>query len=369
MNGFIGMMHLINDTELDDDQRLYAKTATTTASCLLELISDVLDFSKIDAGRLDLELRTIELRPLLSDIIHILNFQAEQKGLTLASTIAPDVPVHVRADRLRLRQVLTNLLSNALKFTKEGRVELAVRSVGRAGDGALLRFSVSDTGPGLSASEQAVIFDAFRQADASTTREFGGTGLGLSISRQLVELMGGRLAVDSSPGQGSEFHFTAPFAVATSAPGETGGAPLPAPFAMHRHLNLLVAEDTRVNQLVIERLLGKAGHKVTLVANGREAVEARAAGTYDALLLDLQMPIMGGIEAARTIRAHESAAGLPRLPIIALTADVFDGVRERCEEAGMEGYLSKPIDPYKLQGALADLAGTPPPAALAPQTA
>ena len=359
MNGFIGMMHLIKDTSLDEDQQLYVSTATNAAVSLLDLINDILDFSKIDAGRLELENLAVEIRPLIAEIIRILEFQAEKKSLDLLSVIADDVPQRIMVDPLRLRQILTNLIGNAVKFTAEGRIVLKISTAGRTTAGMNLRIGVSDTGTGVSPEQQKVIFDAFSQADNTTTRKFGGTGLGLSISSQLVSMMGGQLSVTSSLGQGSEFHFTAPFEVAETLIIKKSGVEVQQGQAdiAPKRLQILVAEDNRVNQIVIQRFVEKAGHDVVIVENGQLAVDAYRAGTFDILLLDLQMPVMGGLEATEEIRKLElSDEKRPRVPIVALTADVCDGIQQKCRDAGMDRYVSKPINPAQLDEMLTEVA-------------
>ncbi|MDX2473763.1 MAG: two-component regulator propeller domain-containing protein [Candidatus Krumholzibacteria bacterium] len=360
MNGFIGMMHLIKDTELNEDQNLYVTTATTAAESLLDLINDILDFSKIDAGRLEFENIAVEVRPLIAEIIRILAFQAEKKSLPLLSEIANDVPQRILIDPLRLRQVLTNLIGNAVKFTAAGSVTLQITTAGKTAKGTALRFGVIDTGTGVSPEQQKVIFDAFSQADNTTTRKFGGTGLGLSISSQLVRMMGGQLSVTSELGNGSEFHFTAPFEVAEPlVVEETAQKPRPDTSEVaQKTLQVLVAEDNRVNQIVVQRFVKKAGHEALIVENGQEAVDAYRDGTFDVLLLDLQMPVMGGLEASQIIRELEQQESRPRVPIVALTADVCDGVQQRCQEAGMDRYVSKPINPAKLNELLSEVAET-----------
>ena len=361
MNGFIGMMHLIEDTSLDQDQQLYVTTATNAAASLLDLINDILDFSKIDAGRLDLELLAVEIRPLIAEIIRILGFQAENKSLDLFSEIHDDVPQRIMIDPLRIRQVLTNLIGNAIKFTAEGQVVLKISTAGETARGMALRFAVSDTGTGVSPEQQKVIFNAFSQADNTTTRKFGGTGLGLSISSQLVDMMGGTLSVESALGQGSEFHFTAPFVVAQALVVEEPirQTQRDDTAAAQKVLRILAAEDNRVNQIVIQRFVERAGHEVLIVENGQEAIDAFRKDAFDILLLDLQMPVMGGLEATEVIRQIEPRdKKRPRVPIVALTADVCDGVQQKCLAAGIDRYVSKPINPTKLDELLSEVSAT-----------
>jgi len=279
--------------------------------------------------------------------------QAEAKGLALLVAIDPAVPATLVGDPLRLRQVLVNLVGNAVKFTQQGSIRVAARlDDDDRGAGALrtVRFSVIDTGIGIAPEHQTLIFDAFSQADGSTTRRFGGTGLGLTISQSLVAMMGGRIWLESAVGRGTTFSFTAVFVEAASvaaerpAAGDDAASAQPAAgdvSASPRHV--LLVEDNPTNQRVAVGLLARRGHRVTVVANGREAVEASARQRVDVILMDLQMPVMSGLEATAAIRARERGTGC-RVPIVAMTAHAMRGDRERCLDAGMDGYLSKPVD-------------------------
>ncbi len=348
MNGLLGMMQLTLDTELKPEQREYLDIAHQSASTLLLLLNDILDFSKIEAGKLLIEQITFRLETLVSKIVRLLVIKAREKQIALFFQIAPDVPETLVGDPTRLEQVLVNLLSNAIKFTERGEVHLTItRESDR--DGAILRFCVQDTGIGIPADKQRIIFESFTQADGSTTRKYGGSGLGLAISKQLVRLMDGSIGVESEPGRGSMFSFTARFAPQT---------PVEAPFFVSGHqenaaqlvaseslraLSVLLAEDNKVNQKVAVALLKKAGHRVQVVANGRDAVLESSRGGFDVVLMDVQMPEVDGIQATQMIRAREKDSGA-HVPIIALTAHVMNGDRERCIEAGMDDYLSKPLN-------------------------
>jgi signal transduction histidine kinase/AmiR/NasT family two-component response regulator len=346
MNGIMGMTSLLLDTELNEEQRESLLLVRSSAESLLRVINDILDVSKIEAGRMTLEPIAFSLREQLEQFMRTLAFRANEKGLTLWCDVTPDVPDHLLADWMRLQQVLLNLVGNALKFTEQGRVVVTVDMEERSADEALLHIMVADTGVGVPEHRQAAIFDAFTQADGSTARSHGGTGLGLTISRRFVEMMGGRLWLESLPERGSTFHFTVKVGVRpqASAPirvetATSSGTTAP--------LRILVAEDNRVNQLLTVRLLEKGGHHVTIAANGRAALAALEEHDFDVALMDLQMPEMDGFEATAIIRERERATGA-HLPIIALTANAMLGDQERCLQAGMDGYVSKPIDIHRL---------------------
>ncbi len=489
MNGIIGMSELALNTELTDQQRDYLATVKSSADSLLAILNDILDFSKIESRKLELETIPFSLRDLLGTMLRPLAVKADQKGLELLYDVDPTVPVGIAGDPVRLQQVLSNLVGNAIKFTERGHVLVEVREEERFEGGTRLHFQVSDTGIGIPKNKQATIFEAFSQADGSTTRRFGGTGLGLTISSTLVQLMGGRLWVESAPGQGSTFHFTAAFDVveiseargpepllaelpvlivddnavnrrilhaqltrwhtrptavesgrvalevlseaahagrpfvlvildvnmpdldgfqvaeqivsrselagatimmlsSSGQHGETArcrelgvsayltkpiqaaelheaicrvlqrrsAAPAPAPrrrttARASRPLRILLAEDNVVNQRVAVGLLSNRGHEVVVAENGAEAVAALERESFDVVLMDVQMPVMGGFEATTLIREREQQNGA-HTRIIAMTAHAMAGDRERCLEAGMDGYLSKPIDPAMLYATL-----------------
>ena len=499
LNGVLGMTDLTLDTELTSEQREYLDTVKTSADSLLTVINDILDFSKIESGKIDLEAVDFELRDCIEGTLKTLAFRADEKGLELLCEIAPEVPEVVRGDSCRLRQVIINLVGNAIKFTGEGEVALKIQVEAADGDDdRSLHFIVSDTGIGIPPEKQKHIFDPFSQADSSTTRKYGGTGLGLSISTRLIGMMRGRMWVESEVGRGTKFHFTVRFGVADSeaievgtvappeilrgtrvlivddnstnrrildgmlkrwemrstsvANGEEALAQLSAaqetgdPHALiltdmhmpnmdgftlieqirqktelsaaiimmltsagHRGdaarcnelgvaayllkpirqselreaiaralgagqqrgaiplitryslqdardptatLRVLLAEDNAVNQRLATRLLEKRGHRVTVTANGLEALDALEKGTYDLVLMDLQMPEMDGLQATAALRAREKHSGT-HVPVVALTAHAMQGDRERCLAAGMDGYLSKPIRPQELDDLLA----------------
>jgi len=353
MNGILGIAGLLVDTPLADDQRRLVQSMQESGESLLTIINDVLDFSKIEAGKLTLERAILEPRLIVEDTLRLLGVAARNKRLSLSGMIAPDVPSHLSGDPGRLRQILVNLIGNAIKFTERGTVTVAVTASAPTGDEVVLRVAVTDTGLGLSAAQRARLFETFSQADASTTRKFGGTGLGLAISRQLVELMGGEIGVESEPGHGSTFWFTA--RLARTSPHEIAtashAAGLQDAVEPSRPLSVLLAEDTPLNQMVATRMLTKLGHRVEVAGNGAEAVAAVARGRFDVVLMDCLMPEVDGYEATTRIRAAER--GGSRLPIVALTASATIEDRERCLAAGMDDFISKPVRLAELAGALA----------------
>jgi two-component system, sensor histidine kinase len=368
MNGIIGMTDLVLDSELTVDQRDNLATARTSADRLLSILNDILDFSKIESRKIELEAVPFSPRASIADALKPLAVRAHQKGLDLICDIDPDVPAGVVGDPTRIQQILTNLVSNALKFTERGRVLVAVREESRTGRRTNLHFSVTDTGIGIPGEKHDAIFEPFRQADGSTTRRFGGTGLGLTISATLVQLMGGRLWVESSPGAGSSFHFTVPLDL-TDAPEAQPADPRPhvgvviadtaatstagtlAIGAGGRRVRILLVEDNVVNQRVAYGLLTRRGHRVTVAQDGGDALARLDRETFDLVLMDLQMPVMDGLDATVAIRLRERVTG-QHVRIVAMTAHAMNSDRERCLAAGMDGYLSKPIDPPRLFAAV-----------------
>ena len=349
LNGILGMLGLLLESRLDPQQRDFAETGYQSARGLLGILNDVLDFSKLEAGRVALEPQPVELRPLIDRIAALMKPHAEEKGLGLSVSLACDVPACALVDPTRLRQILLNLISNAVKFTEQGRVVVAVQVVG--GDQAvpMVRFAVSDTGIGIPAETREHLFGEFRQADSSISRRFGGTGLGLAISKRLVELMNGVIGVDGHGDRGSIFWFDLPLELAdlpVPAKHTETIAPAPPP------LRILLAEDNLVNQKLAVALLRKGKHTITVVEDGAAAVAAVSGGNdFDVVLMDVQMPGMDGLEATRRIRALSGLEGT--LPIIAMTANAMKGDDDRCIAAGMNDYLSKPIDVVRLNAALA----------------
>ncbi len=366
MNGVIGMTGLLLDTELTAEQREYLDMIKLSGESLLLVINDILDFSKMEAGKLVLDAVDFDLQESISDIIKPLALRAAQKGLALTWHAGPDVPDKLVGDALRLRQILVNLVGNAIKFTEHGAVTLLVEQESQTENEVCLHFKISDTGIGVPVEKQALIFEAFAQADGSTTRKYGGTGLGLTITAQLTELMGGRIWVESDPtarmtnadSPGSTFHFTVPLGLQKTPVGPAvrqtpPGLPAPAEFAARlttrplalaggRRLHVLLAEDNLINQRLTVRLLEKRGHFVAVVPNGKQALTACAQMRFDLVLMDVQMPEMNGFEATAVLRLREQAIGV-HTPIIAMTAHAMEGDRERCLATGMDEYISKPI--------------------------
>lgn len=344
MAAITGMTDLALEEESSPVVREYLETVKGAAETLLAILNDILDFSRVEAGALTLEACRFHLADLVRETIRVLSVRADEKALRLTSEIAPDVPDELTGDSLRLRQILVNLLGNAIKFTDQGEVALRVRLDGPASTVVRLVFEVADTGIGIAPEQRSHIFAPFTQADPSTTRRFGGTGLGLAISSSLVKLMRGTIDVESELGKGSRFWFTIPFArpAESAAKPCSGGAPRQGPLRpLQRPLRILLAEDTPANQKLIVRILTKRGHSVEVAPNGQQAVELVRRQTFDLVIMDVQMPVMDGFQATAAIRALN---GKGHLPIIAMTAYAMKGDQERCLAAGMNGYLSKPVN-------------------------
>ncbi|BCS35369.1 hypothetical protein TBR22_A45960 [Luteitalea sp. TBR-22] len=355
MNGVLGMTNLLSSTSLTEEQREYLEMIGRSGHALLRLIDDILDFSKIEAGRVVLEQMSSDVGALAQEVVTLLGVQAQAKGLQLEATIAPGTPTVVVIDPGRLRQVLFNLVGNAIKFTEAGGVTVGVSADSLVDGRVTLRVEVTDTGIGIPEEKQRLLFQKFSQADASTTRRFGGTGLGLAISKGLVESMGGRIGVTSAVGRGSQFWFTVQAAVAAGAVPEaqpfaidTGAAAASAQPSPQRRV--LVAEDNPVNQRVAVRMLEKLGYSVDVAVDGREAVQMARSGSYAAILMDCHMPEVDGFEATRQIR--RALPGEARPPILAMTAAATEVDRERCLACGMDDYLRKPVQMPDLRAML-----------------
>jgi signal transduction histidine kinase/CheY-like chemotaxis protein/HPt (histidine-containing phosphotransfer) domain-containing protein len=351
MNGIIGMTELTLETELSGVQREYLGMVRSSARSLLGLINDILDFSKIEAGHLKLEAIDFSLGDCVRSTLETLGVRARAKGLELTVRIDPQIPEILVGDAARLRQIITNLVDNAIKFTARGKIAVEINSESRNAAEVFLHFSVRDTGTGIPKDKQVHIFEAFVQADGSTTRHHGGTGLGLGICRKLVEQMRGKIWVESASEEGSVFHFTALFPISKTAaePETETGATFPATpevvaarKSASRALRILIAEDNPVNQAVTIGMLQEQGHTITLAENGREALRLYQLERPDLILMDVQMPELDGIGATREIRAAEERSG-HHTPIIAMTAYAMRGDSERCLLAGMDAYLSKPL--------------------------
>jgi signal transduction histidine kinase/CheY-like chemotaxis protein len=375
MNGVLGMTELLLDSRLTDVQRRYAQNVHTSGQALLHIINDILDFSKIEAGKMALDVIDFDVRRTTAEVVELMGSRANAKNLALTCRVDEDVPHGVRGDPGRLRQVLFNLIGNAVKFTERGEVAITVgRSLSHetCEKSCVLDFAVRDTGIGISAEAQGRLFQAFSQADGSTSRRFGGTGLGLVISKQLIELMGGEIEIESDPGAGSTFRFTVKVALSDTccslpAPAPAGG-PMragdagAAPGAAGRSRRALLVEDNRVNQEVGKAMLRALGFDADISPDGRAGVEAAFIRPYDIVLMDCQMPEMDGYQATAAIREREmeiaaqlrgSGSAPRRMPIIALTANAMKGDRERCLEAGMDDYLAKPFRKEQLEQMLA----------------
>ena len=349
LNGILGMARILVDMSLDSDAREPIEIIHRAGQDLLVIINDILDFSKIDAGRMELEAAAFRLDTALGDVVELLNESAKAKALFLKFEFDPLLPRRVIGDSARLRQVIRNLVGNAVKFTSVGGVTVrALRLEAPSGGVVRARIEVEDTGIGIAKERQHSIFEVFTQADTSTTRKFGGTGLGLAISKKLVHLMGGELRVQSELGQGSKFHFEAAWPVAPTLTDESTGTdllattlekPVPA-------LRVLLVDDNKVNQMVGVQMLHNLGCQVELAENGVDALHQLEHGSFDMVLMDCHMPEMDGYEATRRIR--ELPDERAQIPIVAMTAAAMEGDRERCLHAGMDDYISKPVDPERL---------------------
>ena len=342
VNGIMGMTELVLNSELSREQRECLMTAKTSADSLLHLINDLLDFSKIEAGKMELDPTCFNLRLSLEETMKALRVRVYEKNLDLVFDVKPTVPELVIGDAGRLRQIVVNLVGNAIKFTASGEVVLEVSLESRIGNRLNLHFEVRDTGIGIAREKQDLIFDAFSQADNSTTRQFGGTGLGLTISARLVAAMRGKLWVESTLGKGSSFHFTV--SLESSDEKQTAKTVVADALKTARSSSrsILLVENNPINQRVAVRKLEKEGHGVVVAGNGKEAVAACQNQTFDLILMDMQMPQMDGFEATRLLRRAELSSSM-HIPIVALTAHAMKGDRERCLAAGMDDYIAKPL--------------------------
>ncbi len=355
MNGVLGMASVLMSTDLSAKQRKQVLTIKHSGEALLSLLNDILDLSKIEARCVELEVLNFDLQSLLESVEAFWESQFQGKKLGFSIEVEPDVASTLKSDPTRIRQILFNLIGNAVKFTKDGGVKVIVSQEALQNNELELRFAVIDTGIGIAPETQTKLFNKFAQADSSVTRNYGGTGLGLAICKQLAELMGGKIGMESAPGRGSTFWFTIrcepgdPQAVeAEQWIAETDDITLP---VSDQNLRILIAEDNNVNQMVLNAILSKTGHHVDMVSNGIEAVAAVMRCQYDLILMDVQMPEMDGVTAARKIRELHGAA--EKIPIIAVTANAMLGDREKYLDAGMTDYISKPINSQKLLSVLA----------------
>lgn len=359
LNGMIGMMNLLLDSEMTDEQAGHFHMVHDSAFRLLRILNDVLDYSKLNSRHVKLEKRTFDPEQLIVSVLRTFAGAADEKGLSLEYTIGENLPAMVEGDELRLSQILSNLVGNAVKFTQQGSVHVNALLLEKRGKRGMLRFKVADTGIGIPPERQHRIFEPFTQQDASISRRFGGTGLGLAISRNLVNLMGGDIWIESEPEQGTVFRFTVDLGLVAETAQENA-APSPStrglsPFAhlapaCGRGRRVLLAEDNPVNQQVARLTLEKLGYQPILANNGREAVERAMEADFDIVLMDLTMPELDGLEATRQIRSLANASS--RAHIIAMTGHAFDEDRQRCLDAGMDDYIVKPVDLLELQRAL-----------------
>jgi signal transduction histidine kinase/DNA-binding NarL/FixJ family response regulator/HPt (histidine-containing phosphotransfer) domain-containing protein len=362
MNGIIGMTELLASTPLEAEQRRFLSNISVSAENLLEIINEILDFSKIEAGRMELDPHPFIVRDMLENALLPLRLKAESSGVSLKISVAEECPAVLLGDGSKLRQILVNLVGNAVKFTRRGSVTVDCGLFDSPTAPQQLRFRITDTGIGMSPDVCGKIFQPFTQADSSTSRSFGGTGLGLAITRKLTDLMAGTITVESTPGIGSIFTVTIPIKMASAediaSMEQSGSGASSSPIAP---LSILLAEDVPINQELAQLMLGKAGHRVTIAANGLEAVEQYKTGQFDLILMDMQMPEMDGLQATEAIRALEQQSER-HIPIIAMTANAQESSREKCLEAGMDGFITKPIRMEKLYEALAaygDPSGAP----------
>ena len=354
LNGIIGLTEVLDGMDLNEEQKEFVSMIRESSNNLRVIVNDVLEVSKLNAGKMELESIAFYLAFKIKASVGLFMPKIKEKEIALNTFVNPKIPQQVVGDPTRLSQVLNNLISNALKFTpKGGKISITAEFIGREGDNIRLKISVSDSGIGLSKAQQKKIFEAYSQASASTTRKSGGTGLGLTISRKIIHSMGGELAVESEEGKGATFYFTITLKEAPASAVETEVLPeefaeipveKPAVETPVRELQVLVAEDNPINQKLIQVVLKKMGLKVTLADNGEKAVEARRANHYDMIFMDIQMPVMGGVEATHEILAYEKEQGIPHIPIIALTANALSGDKEKYMNEGMDDYTTKPLD-------------------------
>jgi signal transduction histidine kinase/CheY-like chemotaxis protein len=355
MNGVIGLTHLLLQTPLDQGQREYAEGVKGAGEALLSIINDILDFSRIEANRVELESIDFQVASLVEETATLLAESARSKGLMFAREVAADVPEKLRGDPARVRQVLLNLVANAVKFTDHGEVRIKVAKAGETADSIIVRFQVTDTGIGIAAGDRAKLFEPFTQADSSTTRRFGGTGLGLAISRQLVALMDGDIGMESESGRGSTFWFSVPFSKSVRPAllpirGSKAKAVAPSP-GRDRRGKVLIVEDNKLNQMVAQAILEQLGYCTEVAEDGDQAIEALSRTRYAAVLMDCQMPEMDGYSTTAKIRSAEGSGR--RTPIVAMTAACMEGDRQQCLDAGMDDYIAKPVRPEEVEDVLA----------------
>ncbi len=358
MNGVIGMTELLSGTTLSEEQRRYLSNISISADNLLKIINEILDFSKIEAGRMELDPHPFPLLDLLEGSLLPLRLKAEAGGVRLTVTVAEECPVVLRGDATKFRQIIDNLVSNAVKFTPQGTITIICTPVADSTSPLLLQVSISDTGIGMAPDVCQRIFHPFTQADSSTSRSYGGTGLGLTITKKLTELMGGSISVASAPGSGSTFTLLLPF-----EPGTVADLPTERPHtipinAAVRPLAIILADDIDINQELARIMLEKLGHCVSVAANGKEAVALFQQGGFDLIFMDMQMPEMDGLQATQVIRSLEKGKS-GHIPIIAMTANALESDRDKCTTAGMDGFIPKPVSSAIIHNTLYRYYGDP----------
>lgn len=352
MNGVIGTLQLLEDTNLNKEQKEFVEIAHKSADALLAILNDILDLSKIEAGKLNFEHIAFDLKQIIKDIITLYSLKSEQKGVSIVMQLDESSPDYLMGDPTRLRQVIVNLVSNALKFTEQGEVKISVEVISSNTDDVDLKIAVSDTGIGIPQQALKTLFNAFTQADGSTTRKYGGTGLGLAIVSQLVDMMDGTLGVDSIEGDGSSFWFSARFPRTKERP-EVVSEQAADKGPVQWHAKILLVEDNPINQMVAQKMLEKVGVKPQLANNGLEALTLLKEQAFDLVLMDCQMPEMDGFDATREIRKLGIKAKNKKvLPVVAMTANVMSGDRERCMDVGMDDYIGKPVQREQLESVL-----------------
>ena len=355
MTGVLGLSDMLLDENPSPEQRDYIEKIQTATKSLMIIINDILDLSKLEAGKLEIETVDFDFSDILDECITLIEPNIEEQGLSLSVMCDDKVPDRVRADPVRLRQVLINLLGNAVKFTHEGGIGIEVQLAAEDGDNRTLKFTIRDTGIGIPADQLSNLFSEFTQADTSSSQRYEGTGLGLAISKRLVRLMDGEIGVESAEGAGSTFWFTTQVQAVTEVLPAGQSMPRNESFEGLRHLDILVAEDNKLNQMILKATIDQFGYRMDIVENGRAAVEAIESRDYDLLLMDIRMPEMNGTDAARIIRSRTD--GKADIPIIAVTADV---VKEKLDEyiaAGMNACVTKPIDRAILARTINDVLG------------
>jgi len=352
MNGILGTLQLLQGSDLTEGQKEYVNIAYNSGEALLSLLNDILDFSKIEAGKLELEYIPFDLKALIKELAKLLEQKAAERQVEIHTDLDEDIPAVIRGDSVRIRQILANLLTNAIKFTEKGTVTIRVRVLEHRDKTVRLKMEVIDTGIGIAEETQRKLFNSFTQADGSTTRKYGGTGLGLAIVRQLVTMMRGRLGVESEQGKGACFWVEINFEIMSeNAQDEIDIAPASEPEELQGHV--LLVEDNPVNQIVAKKMLEKAGLSHELANNGAEALEKlKQSHEYNLVLMDCQMPVMDGYEATQKLREYEQQNSLPRLTVVAMTANAMEGDKEQCLAAGMDDYIAKPVKQDSLKQTL-----------------